>query len=46
MADCQHTLCTCEAAEGSDFCSEWCAQNSEAQECHCHHPHCQAPHHH
>jgi hypothetical protein len=46
MATCQHTVCTCEAAEGSDYCSPWCEANPDAGECHCHHSHCQAPHHH
>jgi hypothetical protein len=46
MATCAHAICTCEAAEGSDHCSEWCAANSTAQECHCHHASCHAPHHH
>jgi hypothetical protein len=46
MASCAHDICTCEAAEGSDYCADWCAENPGAAECHCHHPNCQAPHHH
>lgn len=46
MATCEHTTCTCEAAEGSAFCSDWCAGNAAAEECHCHHPGCRAPHRH
>jgi hypothetical protein len=46
MATCAHTICTCEAEPGSDHCSEWCAANPDAAECHCHHAHCRAPHHH
>ena len=37
---------TLDAAEGSDYCSPWCEANPDAGECHCHHSHCQAPHHH
>ena len=44
MADCEHVVCTCEAPEGSKFCSEWCAGNPADAECHCHHGGCQAPH--
>jgi hypothetical protein len=46
MAICEHATCTCEAAEGSSYCSEWCAGNPAAEECHCHHAGCTAPHHH
>jgi hypothetical protein len=44
MAVCEHGLCTCEAAEGSRFCSTWCEGNPDAPECHCHHAGCTAPH--
>ena len=43
MAVCAHTSCTCEAAEGSDYCSEWCAGHPADAECHCHHAGCEAP---
>jgi hypothetical protein len=46
MAICAHTTCTCEAAEGSEFCADWCAANPSEAECHCHHSGCEAPHHH
>lgn len=46
MAVCAHSTCTCEAAEGSQFCSDWCAGNADAQDCHCHHAGCAAPHEH
>jgi hypothetical protein len=44
MAECQHGVCTCEAAEGSDYCSDFCAGDPTSQECHCHHQSCTAPH--
>ncbi|MEW6582607.1 MAG: hypothetical protein AB1416_07600 [Actinomycetota bacterium] len=46
MATCAHDVCTCEAAEGSDFCSGFCEAYPQAEECHCHHAACEAPHHH
>ncbi len=46
MAVCAHTVCTCEAAEGSDYCSAFCETYADAPECHCHHGECAAPHHH
>ena len=46
MAICAHTVCTCETDEGKEFCSDWCAANPQAGECHCHHASCHAPHHH
>jgi hypothetical protein len=46
MAICAHSVCTCEAAEGSEYCSGFCEANAEAPECHCHHGECHAPHHH
>lgn len=46
MAVCAHTVCTCEAAEGSEYCSPFCESHTDAPECHCHHGACAAPHHH
>ena len=46
MAVCAHTVCTCEAADGSQYCSPFCEGNTDAPECHCHHDGCAAPHHH
>lgn len=46
MAVCAHTVCTCEAADGSEYCSPFCETNAGATECHCHHGECAAPHHH
>jgi hypothetical protein len=47
MTVCAHGPCTCEAAEGADHCSDWCAAHEdEHDECHCHHQGCAAPHHH
>lgn len=46
MAVCAHTTCTCETTGGSEFCSDWCAENPSAVECHCHHRGCAAEHHH
>ena len=46
MAQCAHTVCTCDAKRGERFCSEWCEANPKAPECHCHHEFCDAPHHH
>ncbi len=46
MATCTHSVCTCDAAEGSAYCSDWCSANPDAAECHCHHDGCEAPHHH
>lgn len=43
---CAHTVCTCPPADGSDYCSEFCAAYPDADECHCHHQGCAAPHHH
>jgi hypothetical protein len=44
MAICAHTTCTCEAAEGSAYCADWCAGHPTDEQCHCHHPGCEAPH--
>jgi hypothetical protein len=46
MAVCAHTTCTCESREGLDYCSDWCSAHPSDDECHCHHPGCEAPHHH
>ena len=46
MAVCAHTVCTCEAADGSAYCSPFCEAYADAPECHCHHGDCTAPHHH
>jgi hypothetical protein len=46
MAVCAHAICTCDAAEGSDYCSDWCAGHPADAECHCHHAGCEAPHSH
>ncbi len=46
MAQCAHTTCTCEARKDERFCSDFCADNPKADECHCHHDSCDAPHHH
>jgi len=46
MATCAHEVCTCEAMEGSAYCSAFCAANPDEGECHCHHGECTAPHHH
>ena len=46
MATCAHSVCTCEATEGSDYCSAFCESYPEVGECHCHHAECSAPHHH
>jgi hypothetical protein len=46
MAVCAHEVCTCEAMEGSEYCSAFCAANADSGECHCHHGECKAPHHH
>ena len=46
MAVCAHTTCTCEAREGLEYCSDWCSAHASDEECHCHHPGCEVPHHH
>jgi len=46
MAICAHGVCTCEVSEGSDYCSPFCEAAPDAEECHCHHEGCTAPHHH
>jgi len=46
MAVCEHGVCTCEAAEGSRYCSDACAGAPTSPECHCHHQGCTAPHSH
>jgi hypothetical protein len=46
MAVCAHSVCTCETEGDAEYCSPFCAENPQASECHCHHPGCEAPHHH